>query len=392
MKVIIIGAGVLGVSVARHLAVAGENVLLLDQRGAGSGTTSTTFAWTNSSRKPAPDYHRLNLAGMEEHARLAGQLRGAPSYFPSGALQWADAANEQRLADNVERLQALGYPAHWVTPDEAARTAGGLRIPATITSIAHFPGEGYVLPDLFVNNLLADAERHGAEYAIGEVVAINDRSDGVSVTLAGGEVRAADRVVLAAGRWTQRLAARAGIDVPMVTDTGRGAQTVGLLGYARSPELDLRCVIHSPGLNLRPEAGGDIVLQALDLNADVDPADPPSPDGDIARILAHRFSALLPSPGRAPGTAPRIDLRVGFRSLPADGHTVAGYASTRSRVYCLVSHSGVTLAPILGRLVAAEITTDQEQDLLGAFRPTRFTGVRRSDIEVDQHATGLGEQ
>ncbi|MEV1085151.1 FAD-dependent oxidoreductase [Streptomyces sp. NPDC050211] len=388
MKVIIVGAGVLGVSVARQLAVVGENVLLLDQRGAGTGTTATTFAWTNSSRKPDPDYHRLNLAGMEEHTRLAAQLGGAPSYFPSGALQWADAANERRLADNVERLQALGYPAHWVTPDEAARIAGALRIPAAITSIAHFPSEGYVLPDRFVNNLLADAEEHGATCAIGEVVAIDDRPDGVSVTLAGGEVRTGDRVVLAAGRWTQRLAARAGIDLPMVTDTGRGAPTVGLLGYARSPELDLRCVIHSPGLNLRPEAGGHTVLQALDLNADVDPADPPSADGDIASTLARRFSALLPDPGRAP----EIDLRIGFRSLPADGHTVAGYASAQSRVYCLVSHSGITLAPILGRLVAAEISTDQEQDLLGAFRPTRLTGVRRSDIEVDQHATGLGEQ
>ncbi|MFD8819441.1 NAD(P)/FAD-dependent oxidoreductase [Streptomyces sp. NPDC059627] len=388
MKVIIVGAGVLGVSVARQLAVAGEDVLLLDQRGAGTGTTATTFAWTNSSRKPDPDYHRLNLAGMAEHTRLAGQLRGAPSYFPSGALQWADAANEQRLADNVERLQALGYPAHWVTPNEAARTAGGLRIPAAITSIAHFPSEGYVLPGRFVNNLLADAEQHGATFAMGEVVAINDGPDRVSVTLAGGKVCTGDRVVLAAGRWTERLAARAGIDVPMVTDAGRGAQTVGLLGYARSPQLDLRCVIHSPGLNLRPEGGGHTVLQALDLNAHVDPADPPAADGDIASTLARRFSALLPDPGGAP----EIDLRIGLRSLPADGHTVAGYASAQSRVYCLVSHSGVTLAPILGRLVAAEITTDQEQDLLGAFRPTRFTGVRRSDIEVDQHATSLGEQ
>ncbi|NGO09894.1 FAD-binding oxidoreductase [Streptomyces sp. HC44] len=388
MKVIIIGAGVLGVSVARQLALAGEDVLLLDQRGAGTGTTATTFAWTNSSRKPDPDYHRLNLAGMEEHARLAEQLRGAPSYFPSGALQWADAANEQRLAGNVERLQAIGYPAHWVTPDEATRIAGDLRIPATITSVAHFPSEGYVLPELFVNNLLADAEQHGAKCAIGEVVAIDDRPDEVAVTLAGGEVCRGHRVVLAAGRWTERLAARAGIDVPMVTDTGRGAQTVGLLGYARSPGLDLRCVIHSPGLNLRPAADGHTVLQALDLNADVDPADPPSMDGDLANTLARRFSALLTDPSRAP----KINLRIGFRSLPADGHTVAGYASAQSRVYCLVSHSGVTLAPILGRLVAAEITTDQEQDLLRSFRPTRFTDVRRSDIEVDQHATNLGEQ
>jgi glycine/D-amino acid oxidase-like deaminating enzyme len=388
MKAVIIGAGVLGVSVARHLAVAGEDVLLLDQRGVGMGTTATTFGWTNSSRKPDPDYHRLNLAGMEEHTRLAEQLRGAPSYFPSGALQWADAASEQRLAANVERLKSLGYPAHWITRDEATQIAGDLRIPGTITSIAHFPSEGYVLPDLFVGALLADAERHGAKCTIGEVVAIDDRPEGVAVTLAGGRVCTGDRVVLAAGRWTERLAAGAGIRIPMVTDAGRGAQTVGLLGYAGFPELDLRCVIHTPGLNLRPAAGGRTVLQALDLNRDVDPANPPSMDGNLASTLARRFSALLTDRLRAP----RIDLRVGLRSLPADGHTIAGYASAHSRVYCLVSHSGMTLAPILGRLVATEITTDQEQDLLRAFRPTRFTGAQRRETEVDQHAISLGDQ
>ena len=388
MQVIVIGAGALGVAVARQLAVAGEDVLLLDQQGAGTGTTATTFAWTNSSRKLDPRYHRLNLAGMQEHARLAEQLPGAPSYFPSGALQWADAAQEQRLADNVERLQSLGYPARWVTRDEASRLAGDLRVPATITSIAHFPGEGYVLPDRFVRNLLTDARQHGAAYAIGEVTAIDDGPDRVTVTLAGGETHSGDRAVLATGRWTQRLAARAGIDIPMVTDTGRGAPPVGLLGHARSPEIDLRCVVHSPGLNLRPAGNGHTVLQALDLNAAVDPAHPPTPDGDIATTLTRRFRALLTDNHRTPA----IDLRIGIRSLPADGHTIAGYASPTSRIYCLVTHSGITLAPILGRLVAAELTTDQDQDLLTAFRPTRFTGPQRPNTETDQHATHLGDQ
>ncbi|MGW0912506.1 NAD(P)/FAD-dependent oxidoreductase [Streptomyces sp. NPDC002784] len=389
MKVIVIGAGVLGVSAARQLAVGGEEVLLIDRSGAGTGTTATTFAWTNSSRKPDPDYHRLNLAGMQEHARLAEQLPGAQAYFPSGALQWADSANEQWLADNVERLQSLGYPARWVTPAEATRIAGALRVPETITSCAHFPSEGYVLPELFMTNLLADAERHGARLAFGAVVAIHDRADGVSVTLAGGETLKGDRAVLAAGRWTQQLAARADIDIPMVTDTSRGSQTVGVLGYVRSPQLDLRCVLHTPGLNLRPATGGQTVLQALDLNQDVDPANPPTADGALARTLARRFSALLPD---ASGAAPEIDLRIGIRSLPADGHSVAGYASSRSRIYCLVSHSGITLAPILGRLAASEITTDQEQDLLRPFRPTRFIGAQPSGTEFDQRASALGEQ
>lgn len=389
MKVIVVGAGVLGVSVARWLALAGEEVLLLDRQGPGTGTSATTFAWTNSSRKPAPAYHRLNLAGMEEHAALAGRLPGARSYFPSGALQLADSADEERLDANVERLLSLGYPVRRITAAEATRIAGGLRVPPAVRSVVHFPGEGYVLPDRLVRALLADAERHGAVYAAGEAVAVEDRRDGVSVRLADGRVRAGDRVVLAAGRWTERLAAQAGIGVPMMTDTGRGAPTVGLLGYADVPGLGLRCVVHSPGLNLRPSAHGQVVLQALDLNARIDPADPPAPDGEVAATLTRRLSPLLPA--AAPG--PRgLDVRIGFRSLPADGHTIAGYASPTSRVYCLVTHSGITLAPVLGRLAATEIATDAEQDLLTPFRPTRFTDGSRAAREVDHHATRLGDQ
>jgi glycine/D-amino acid oxidase-like deaminating enzyme len=388
MKVVVVGAGVLGTSVARALAVAGAEVLLLDQWGPGTGTTSTTFAWTNANRKLDPAYHRLNVAGMTEHAELARRLPGSPAYFPSGALHWAGSASAPWLTDNVDRLRDLGYPVRWIERDEATRIAGALRIPSDAVSFAYFPSEGYVLPDRLLANLLADAERHGATFAIGEVVAVDDGPGGVSVTLADGEVHAADQVVLATGRWSEQVAAGAGIDLPMLTGVGRGSPTVGLLGYLRAPGIDLRCVVHSPTLNMRPAADGHAVVQALDLNSDVDPADPPAPDGPIARTIAGRLSALLPEP--AP--APEIDLRVGFRSLPADGHTIAGHASPRSRIYCLATHSGITLGPLLGRLVATELVTGHGQDLLDAFRPTRFAGRRRADFEADQHATRLGEQ
>jgi glycine/D-amino acid oxidase-like deaminating enzyme len=388
MKVIVVGAGVLGASVARSLSLAGEDVLLLDRWRAGTGTSSTTFAWTNANRKPDPNYYRLNLAGMDEHAKLSRELPGDPSHFQSGGLQWADSESEPWLAKNVERLQAVEYPVRWVGRDEAATIAGDIRIPNAVSSIAHFPTEGYVRPDRLVENLLADAVRHGATVSIAEVVNISDGPGQASVTLAGGEVCTADRVVLATGRWTDKLAADSGMDVPMVTDIERGSPIIGLLGYVRCPKIDIRCVIHTPGLNLRPGAGHHTVLQALDLNSDVDPSNPPAPNGEIANTIARRLSALLLNPNQVP----EIDLRVGFRSLPADGNTIAGYTSERSRVYCVVSHGGITLAPLLGRLVATEIVADQAQDLLQPFRPTRFDGMQRSDISVPPRPTKLGEQ
>jgi glycine/D-amino acid oxidase-like deaminating enzyme len=65
-------------------------------------------------------------------------------------------------------------------------------------------------------------------------------------------------------------------------------------------------------------------------------------------------------------------MRVGQRALPADGLTVAGPAGAAGRIYVVATHSGVTLAPLLGRLAADEIAAGELRDELAAFRPQRF--------------------
>lgn len=383
MRVIVVGAGVLGASVARHLAVGGAEVHLVDRWSPGGGTSATTFSWTNANRKPDPDHFRLNTAGMAEHVALARQLPGPPAYVGSGSLFLADAASEPWLAENVERLRGSGYEARFVDAEEAVRTAGDLRVPSSVTSIAAFPGEGYVLPHRLVDNLVADATRRGATVSTGEVERIEE-ADGVTVSLRDGAVLRGDRLVLAAGRWSEDLAATAGLSLPVVTDTGRGSPIIGLLGYVRSPQLDLRCVVHSPRLNLRPDTGGQAVVQALDLNPTVDPAAPVPPD-DV-EVVAQRFAELTAS-------QPDVDIsfRVGYRSLPADGLPVAGFASPLARVYALVAHSGITLAPLLGRSAAEELLADREEPMLRSFRPGRFAGTTKSEIAMER-PTRLGEQ
>lgn len=58
------------------------------------------------------------------------------------------------------------------------------------------------------------------------------------------------------------------------------------------------------------------------------------------------------------------------RPMPVDGLPVVGVV--RPGIYVTVSHSAVTLAPLLGRLVAWEVSRDMELDLLLPYRPGRF--------------------
>src|SRR5699024_332997 len=204
--------------------------------------------------------------------------------------------------------------------------------------------------------------------------------------LSDGRVLTADRVVLAAGRWTSQIAEASGFEVPMNADIALGSSVTGLLGYVRPSSTRVNAVVHTPGLNLRPGEDNTIVVQALDLNPQVDPDCPPTNDGPFAEVIAERFAAATTG-----GAAESLELRLSYRSLPADGLTIAGYAPGFTRTYCLVTHSGITLGPLLGRLAAEEVAEDRRTDVLEDFRPDRFDvdGVLAGYVELP---TQLGDQ
>src|SRR5258707_11688180 len=80
IKTIVIGAGVMGASVAYRLAQAGASITVLEAKRIGGGTSGISFAWTNANKKPPKPYHDLNVAGMKAHSPLADEF-GAPPWW-----------------------------------------------------------------------------------------------------------------------------------------------------------------------------------------------------------------------------------------------------------------------------------------------------------------------
>ena len=69
---------------------------------------------------------------------------------------------------------------------------------------------------------------------------------------------------------------------------------------------------------------------------------------------------------------------IGWRPLPVDGHPVLGVSPARPDIYMAIMHSGVSLAPIVGQLVAHELIYQTSVPRLDDFRPTRsFETVKR---------------
>jgi glycine/D-amino acid oxidase-like deaminating enzyme len=70
--------------------------------------------------------------------------------------------------------------------------------------------------------------------------------------------------------------------------------------------------------------------------------------------------------------------RVGCRPMPPDGLPIVGWLPGHDRIYVAVGHGGITIGPLVGRLVADEIISDRDLKVLKPFRPSRFVAAGRT--------------
>src|ERR1700722_8092842 len=99
----VIGAGVLGASVAARVGAAGMDGTVLEEDRPGRATSRWSFAWLNSNDKAPRSYHDLNHAGIRAWAELAPELAGAAWYRPVGHVELA--ASEAGRAELAARVQ-----------------------------------------------------------------------------------------------------------------------------------------------------------------------------------------------------------------------------------------------------------------------------------------------
>jgi glycine/D-amino acid oxidase-like deaminating enzyme len=365
-RCVVIGAGILGASVAARLAAAGLRVTLLDQDEPGRATSRWSFAWTNSNDKAPRPYHDLNHAGMRAWAELAPDLDGNAWYRPSGHVELATAGTGE-LEARVKRLTEWGYPARLISPAEASELEPALRLPAS--SAAFFPDEGYLLTGPLIACLVVHAESHGAQVLTGRpgrVTSIDTSGDAPpQIRTATGTVLEADEVICCAGRWTSSLAA-----VPLVPWQTEGSVAPGLAVRVGPvvPPGPVR-LLHTPDLALRPHPGGLLHLEAEDAAAAVDLH---TPDPELRRWAAELLRRARRTV-RGLDDARVVAYQVCVRPLPPDGQSIVGRLRGIPGLYVAVTHSGVTLAAHLSRLITADLTTGTTPAPLAPYTPARFT-------------------
>ena len=317
MRTIVIGAGVMGASVAYRLAQAGAAVTVLEATRIGGGTSGISFAWTNANKKPPRPYHDLNVAGVKAHAALADEFGATPWRHGGGSLEWEAEPDRAAQRQNVEQLQSWGYAAEWLTPHQVQELEPDID-PAVIgdAPVAFFPDEGWLDPVVYAHAMLSAARRrHGAEIICGarivDLIMTGDRVSGVRT--ADGRQYDADIVVNCAGRWTNEATRDAGLHLPL-------APTVGFLVFTPPVAASLARVVRTPVINARPDGAGRLMLHWNPTDAELAFDKPLSPSMSEARDLVRRARRLLPSIGEVEPEA----VRIAIRPIPGDHFSAIG--------------------------------------------------------------------
>jgi glycine/D-amino acid oxidase-like deaminating enzyme len=366
MKAVIVGGGVLGVALAHRLVTEGVEVELFEAGQLGGGTSLVGTGWFNSGGKEPYAYHMLNVSGMAEHATLAREFGAAPWYHPGGNLEWTSPDKADSLKAHVERLREWGYPAELLSPRRITEIEPFLRIPDDVESVAYYPWEGTAdLPQLIGVLAHAAVSRGAIIHTNSPVASLATDGDQVTgVVLENGTTTPSDVVAVCAGRWSDTLAGTGGVTLPM-------APTLGFNIYTGPSPVVLQAMVHTPDVNFRPEGAGRVLARSAEFDEAVGLDDPTDPIPEVGKEILARAARYLPGlEGAAIEGA-----RVALRSIPGDKLSVVGSVPGRAGLYLLVTHSGGTMGPLLGRLAALEIAHKELDPRLEAFRPDRLVTV-----------------
>lgn len=352
-RVIVIGSGIIGASVAWHLARAGAEVTVIEAEQPGGLATRNSWAWINASWGNPEPYFRLRLRSIAEWRRLAGDV-------PALAVNWCGG-----LIWDLPEAELDAYAAEravWGHPIRRVSRAEILAIEPNLTAVPdhgyHVPGEGMVEPLAATETLLAAAMAQGARLLAHTPVKWLAEEHGriIGVMTQDGVIHA-DETIVAAGAASATLLDSAGIAFPM-------SAPAGVLSHSRPARKLLNGLVMTPGLHVRQTADGRLVA-----GTDFAGADPSGDAQGLAADLQAKVEAMVTG---AAGLG--LDfVTVGHRPTPADGFAAIGRFGGRAGLYAVVTHSGVTLAPALGLFAATELLTGTRDALLSPYSPDRPT-------------------
>ncbi len=368
--VVIIGGGVVGCSIAYHLAGRGvRDVLVLERETVGSGTTSKAAGGIRA-QFPTETEVRFSLEAIKVFERFEDEFGVDPGYKKIGYLFLvSDPADLRGFEARIAMQRSLGVDVRVIAPDEARKLVPALRVDDLVAAVWG-PDDGLAGPAEVTQGFARGARQRGVTIAEGVRVTAIERGDAcvTGVETTDGSV-STPLVINAAGPVGATVARLAGVDVPVqprrrhIFFTEPFPEIPGPVPLTTDRESgfyfrkEMEQVLFSPG-------------DVEDIGADFEvPMDWRRLDEAVDKAV--RRVPVLESAKIAGGWA-------GLRPLTPDDHAIIGWAPGLDGFFLAVGFGGHGFqhSPATGRHVADWIVDGKPAMDLSLFDPGRFAGGR----------------
>ena len=372
--VVIIGGGIVGSSVAYHLAESGCSNVIVVEREAQQGLGSTGKATGGARAQFATAINiQMSLYSIEFFARCE-EATGYPSgYQPRGYLFVA--TNEPQLEylkANRERQNALGLTnVEILTTQEIAAMIPQLRV-TDVVGGSFCQTDGFVDPPAIMRAFMSRALEKGAQLRLStDVTGIEVDGSGVSAVVTTRGRISTRAVVNASGAWAAGVARMAGVEIPVVP---LRRQLVSTAPFPKLPDRMPMVIDMSDGFHFRPDYQAGATPGVLMAWPDPDETPGFKLDFDplfIEKVLSrarHRVPCL------ADAVVEPARCRAGLYEMTPDHHAIIGEAPGVGGFYLANGFSGhgVMHSPATGRIISEMILLGQARLLdaapLGAER------------------------
>lgn len=372
--VLVVGSGIIGLTVAWRALRAGAHVTVVDPdpRAGATHAAAGMLAPVSEAEHGERDLAALNLASSALWAGFAHELTAASGVgvglASTGTLTVAyDAGDAQRCRDLLALQRSWGLDVAEVTLAQARE-----RVPLLgphLAAATWAPGEQQVDPRAVARALRTVVDAHAAATTVAAAVAgvVRDGTgDVVGVRTSDGAVRHADLVVLAAGARSAavvRDVPEVAVPVRPVTGTTLRLDARAAPWFAGLPVL--RGVVQHRPVYVVPRPGGEVVVGAT--SDERDPVDG-TRAGDVFALLRDA-RALLPGLDELP----LVDVTTRARPATRDHLPLVGPSGVPGLVLATGHHrNGVLLTPLTASVVDALLTGTPAPDAARACDPRRL--------------------
>ena len=352
-EAVVIGAGIIGSSIAYELSKRGVKVTLIDKNIPGSACSGSSFSWINATYPKKPySYNLFSQLGINAFRLIQKELSLDIKW--NGSLEWSSVMEDQKkLIESVNELKT--YPKY--TPTKIIDYKKAKKLEPHINfkgneNIIFSKADGAIDPKDAISKMIDAIKKNGGSVLypckFEKIIESNNSFSKIKTSM--GILR------------SENIIFCNGIDIDASFNVNFLKKPRPGLIIKTKPEKNLvNSVVYGPKIHAHQQSNGQLIIgEQITASIKENSID------HLKRINKHFKNMVKDASDLNPS-----EVLIGWRPIPKDDLPIIGRFKNKS-VYIAVMHSGISLAAIVGNLVTQEIVDEVDSLLLKDFRPSRF--------------------